>query len=67
MKLSLSEQFVITRLVDGEAPKRIAEQRKVTRGAVTQVVRRIRAKYGAKTTYQAVAMFAVEQAKKNGG
>lgn len=64
MKLSLSEEFVITRLADGEHPKEIAEQRKVTRAAISQINRRIRVKMGARTTYQAVAMYAVEKAKK---
>ena len=64
MKLSLSEEFVLSRLVDGDAPKEIAEQRHVGRGAISQNVRRIRVKMGARTTYQAVAMYAVEQSKK---
>ncbi len=67
MKLSLSEEFVLARLVDGDAPKLIADQRHVTRGAISQINRRIRTKMGAKTIYQAVAMYAVEQSKKGGG
>lgn len=64
MKLSLSEEFVMVRLTEGQFPKEIAEQRKVGRGAISQINRRIKAKMGARTIYQAIAMYAVEKSKK---
>lgn len=66
MKLSLGEEFVVSRLAEGDAPKEIAIQRKVTRPAISQISRRIKAKMGARTMYQAVAMYAVKKAAGEG-
>lgn len=56
--LTYAEEFVLEKLCGGDCPKSIAAQREVSVPAISKICHRARVKLGAKTTYQAVAMFA---------
>lgn len=60
--LTYAEEFVLEKLATGSCPKEIASQREVTITAISKITRHAREKLGARTTYQAVAMF-VKQPK----
>ena len=56
--LTYAEEFVLEKLSNGDCPKEIADQRGVTITAISKITHHAREKLGARTTYQAVAMFA---------
>ena len=61
-ELTYAEEYVMERLARGDCPKKIASQREVTVTAISKIARQARVKLGARTTYQAVAMFATAKA-----
>lgn len=61
--LTYAEEFVLEKLAGGDRPKQIACQREVSLTAISKITHRAREKLGAKTTYQAVAMYAVMSKK----
>lgn len=64
MKLSKGEAAVLELLVAGNPPKKIAAMQGVEPQTVRTCMFRAKAKLGAKTTFQAVAMFAVQKVRE---
>lgn len=60
-KLNWAEEYVLTKLASGSCPKEIASDRNVTITAISKIGRHAKEKLGARTLYQAVAMFARER------
>jgi DNA-binding NarL/FixJ family response regulator len=56
-KLTWAEEAVMEHLAHGWHPKEIANQRSVTITAISKISRRAREKLGARTTYEAVALY----------
>lgn len=56
-KLTWAEEAVLSELASGWHPKEIAHARGVTVTAISKIGRHAREKLGARTTYEAVAMF----------
>lgn len=56
--LNWAEEYVLAKLADGQQVKEIAFARGVTITAISKHCRHAREKLGARTNYQAVAMYA---------
>jgi len=64
LTLSRGEAYVLEQLAAGLPPKKIAAMRGVDPQTVRTSMFRAKAKLGARTTFQAVAMYAVRKVKE---
>lgn len=60
-KLTPAEESILDDLARGQHPKEIASERAVSVSAVSKICRRAKEKLEARTTYQAVLLFALKR------